>query len=111
MPILAYRCNELGVASNDETWELFFTTKQVDLSNVGIAYPSERDLNGSWVLYPKTANELCKEFDLDSLKPSGKRVWDMYDMKDYDGIQKRTEGEVRDTVALYKKMRKRIFRK
>ena len=32
-------------------------------------------------------------------------------MKDYDGIQKRTEGEVRDTVALYKKMRKRIFRK
>jgi len=111
LPILAYRCNELGVATNEETWELFFTTKQVDLSNVGIAYANQRDLKGSWVLYPKTANELCKEFDLKSVKPSGKRVWDMYDEKDFLGIQKRTEGEVRDTVDLYRKMRKRIFRK
>lgn len=111
LPILAYRCNELGVATNEETWELFFTTKQVDLSNVGIAYANKRDLKGSWVLYPKTANELCKEFDLNSVKPSGKKVWDMYDEKDFVGIQKRTEGEVRDTVALYRNMRKRIFLK
>ena len=111
LPILAYRCNELGVATNENTWELFFTTKQVDLSNIGIAYANKRDMKGSWVLYPKTANELCKEFGVNSVKPTGKKVWDMYEEKDFLGIQKRTEGEVRDTVALYKNMRKRIFRK
>ena len=68
-------------------------------------------MNGSWVLYPKTANELCKEFGVNSVKPTGKKVWDMYEEKDFVGIQKRTEGEVRDAVALYKNMRKRIFRK
>ena len=110
MPIIAFRCNELGVATNEEIWELLFTTKQVDLSNIGIAYANKRDCKGSWVLYPKTANELCKEFGVSSAKPSGKKVWDMYQEEDYLGIQTRTEGEVRDTISLYKKMRKRIFR-
>ena len=59
IPIIAFRCNELGVATNEEIWELLFTTKQVDLSNIGIAYANKRDRKGSWVLYPKTANELC----------------------------------------------------
>jgi len=112
MPILAYRCNELGVANNADVWELLFTTKQVDLSNIGISYATKnqkKGFKGYWVLYPKTANELCREFGIKSHKPSGKRVWDMYENKEFDGIVKRTEGEVRDTIELYRRMRKRIF--
>jgi hypothetical protein len=109
VPVIAFRCNELEVASSEEIWELLFTTKQVDLSNVGIAFPSQKDREASWVLYPKTANELCREFGVESTKPSGKRVWDMFEEGDYAGIQARTEGEVRNLLSLYKRMRKVIF--
>ena len=110
VPVIAFRCSELGVATNEDLWEVLFTTKQVDLSNVGIPYPSKRDRDGSWVLYPRTANELCREFGVDSVKPSGKRVWDMYLAEDFQGIRSRTEGEVFDSITVYRKMRKRIFK-
>ena len=45
LPILAYRCNELGVATNEETWEVYFTTKQVDLSKVGIPNAKKTEIN------------------------------------------------------------------
>ena len=109
LPVIAFRCNELDVETSAEVWSILFTTKQVDLSNVGISFPSQRDRSGCWVLYPKTANELCKEFGVKSSKPSGKKVWDMFEEGDYQGIKRRTEGEVRDIVSLYKRMRKRIF--
>ena len=109
VPVIAFRCNELGVETNEELWEALFTTKQVDLSNVGIAYPSERDRRDKWALYPRTANELCREFGVSSVKPSGKRVWDMFAEGDHQGIRSRTEGEVWDSISLYVKIKERVF--
>lgn len=97
MPFLAAKCREFQVAPPEEIYETLCKLRVVDLATAGIGFlqiPRP-------VLHPCTHNELANGFlgERDQ-KPTGKRVWTMADEKDYEGIEERCEGEVREMVAL-----------
>jgi hypothetical protein len=52
-------------------------------------------------MYPKTVNQMFNRFGLEQEKVPSSNVWDKYDNKDYEWIEKRTEREVRDCMNLY----------
>lgn len=93
---LAAKCQEYAVAPLDIIYETICKLWVVDLSAAGIVFlqiPRP-------VLHPSTHNELANGFlDERNQMPTGKRVWDMADEKDY-AADERCEGEVREMVAL-----------
>ncbi len=97
LPFLAAKCQEYQVAPQEEIYETICKMRVVDLATAGIGFlqiPRP-------VLHPCTHNELANGFlgERDQ-KPTGKRVWDMADEKDYQSIEKRCEEDVREMVAL-----------
>ncbi|HJJ96134.1 MAG TPA: hypothetical protein O0X38_00610 [Methanocorpusculum sp.] len=97
LPFLAAKCQEYAVAPPEVIYETVCKLRVVDLATAGIGFlriPRP-------VLHPCTHNELANGFlgDRDQ-KPTGKRVWDMADEKEYASIEERCEGEVREMVAL-----------
>jgi hypothetical protein len=95
IPVLYIRSLANQVASASDLYETYFKTKVVDLTNVGIALS-----RNTTVLYPKTANDLTTILQIQSHKKSGKKVWDMFDSRDYDAIKVRTASEVEDTIQI-----------
>lgn len=97
IPFLAAKCQEFQVASPEEIYETICKLRVADLATAGIGFLQI----SRPVLHPCTHNELANGFlgERDQ-KPTGKRVWTMADEKDYDGIEERWEGEVREMVAL-----------
>ena len=98
LPFLAAKCWEYTVAPPEVIiYETVCKLRVIDLAIAGIRFlriPRP-------VLHPCTRNELANRFlgDRDQ-KPTGKRVWDMADEKEYAAIEERCEGEVREVVAL-----------
>lgn len=107
VPVLFIRSLEYDFAAPDELFECYFKTKQVDLSNVGIAFVNKVEP----VLYPRPTGQLLRRFGISEGKPTGMSVWEMYDNGDHEAIENRTEGEVRDCVKIYHSMKSMIFQK
>jgi hypothetical protein len=91
LPMLVARSMELGLARPGELFDLFFKTKTVDLSNAGLALRRRKPVP---ILYPISARELGALLGGDPDKPSGKKVWELYDRRRYDDIEQRVRGEV-----------------
>ncbi|MDU9376902.1 hypothetical protein McpSp1_15390 [Methanocorpusculaceae archaeon Sp1] len=102
MPFLTAKCLEYEVAAPEEIYETICKVRVVDLATAGIGFlqiPRP-------VLHPCTHNELANGLlGIRDQKPTGKRVWEMADEKDYSGIEKRCEEEVREMVALMNAMK------
>jgi len=96
LPILYIRSVKNRIDKSENIFEVYFKTKPVDLSNVGISF-----FNREKVMYPKTVNQIFSRFGLDQEKVPSTHVWDKYDNEDYEWIEKRTEREVRDCINLY----------
>lgn len=107
VPILYIRSIANEIDEPDKLFECYFKTKQVDLSNVAIPYFNR----GPRVMYPKTTNQILGRFSIKSEKSSGIKVWEMYDARDYDEIEDRTENEVRDCIEIYRSLYKIIYGK
>jgi hypothetical protein len=86
----------------DNLCEIYFKTKMVDLGDVGISLfrPSPQFP----VPYPKTTNALMARLGLQVQKGSGKNVWQMFDSKEFQGIQARTEEEVKNLKIIASKI-------
>lgn len=96
LPGLFSRSLRHHIARRSELFSCYFNLKTIDLSDVGVLLPPRPP-----VLYPRTANELAREFNLPEDKKSGKRVWDLYDTGDYASIEARTKEEVLNVIRLY----------
>ncbi len=96
LPALFSRSLVHHIASRSELFSCYFHLKIVDLSDVGTLLPPRPP-----VLYPRTANELARHFDLPKEKKSGTNVWNMYDAGDYTSIEARTKEEVLNLIKIY----------
>ena len=102
IPALFVRSALHHIDSEEALYETYFKTKVVDLGDVGI--PLFKKNNKCYPLYPRTTNDLIQELQVKSLKTSGKRVWDLYDAKDFDAIKSRTASEVEDVIEIANKI-------
>lgn len=91
LPMLIGRALQLELAPSGELFDLFFKTKPVDLSNAALGLRRSRPTP---LLYPMTARELGALLGGDARKPSGKRVWELYDAGQFEAIERRARGEV-----------------
>lgn len=96
IPALFSRSLIHHIAPRSDLFSCYFNLKTVDLSDVGVLLPPR-----SPVLYPRTANEIARHFDLPEDKKSGKQVWDQYDTGDYASIEMRTKEEVQNMIHIY----------
>lgn len=95
IPALYIRSVLHQIAPAAELYEIYFKTKIIDLSNVGITL-----FMSNGVLYPKSANDLTSRLEIKSLKTPGKSVWDMYESRQFDAIKARTASEVEDAIEI-----------
>jgi hypothetical protein len=98
IPALYVRSVKHNIASKEELYETYFKAKVVDLGEAAI--PLFNKNASVYPLYPKTVDELLKELGIKSTKSSGKRVWKMYEAKDFEGIKARTAAEVEDAISM-----------
>ncbi len=102
IPALYVRSKLHGVRTDEALYETYFKAKVVDLGDVGI--PLFRKNSKVYPLYPKTTNDLICELRVQSQKTSGKRVWDLYDSKEFEAIMARTAAEVEDAIEIATKI-------
>jgi hypothetical protein len=107
VPALYVRSAFHRIASETALYETYFKTKIVDLSDAGIGF--FRNNPAIYPLYPKTANALAARFGIrargiQGRKVSGKSVWDLYDLGQFDEIKERTASEVEDAIEIASKM-------
>ena len=85
-----------GIADPAELFELFFKSRPIELSNeASFLFPEEPHL------YPKTTKEIAGRLGLKEEKGSSKTVWELYEAKEYEAIEKRTEAELRTVLKIY----------
>jgi len=102
LPYLFARMNEHHIASPEELFSVTLPVKIVDLSQIGTI------LFKNNILYPPTTNGLKKYLKLTTpVKPSGTKVWDQFDSKDYKGIERRTMQEIEDFIGIYARLREK----
>jgi hypothetical protein len=102
IPALYVRSKLHNVDSDENLYETYFKAKVVDLGDVGI--PLFKKNPKVYPLYPRTTRDLIQELLVQSSKTSGKRVWDMYDAGDFEGIKARTSSEVDDAIEIANKI-------
>jgi hypothetical protein len=97
LPFLLCKCLLHEIAPPEDIYETLCKFRVLDLSAAGIGFVK----SGHPVLYPCTHNELADSLLGERVqKPTGKRVWDFVDEKQYPAIARRCEGEVREMAAI-----------
>ncbi|MFW9996613.1 MAG: hypothetical protein ACFFD4_31510 [Candidatus Odinarchaeota archaeon] len=100
LPYLYNRMNKYQIATSEELFSVILPVKVIDLSQIGTLLFK----NGN-ILYPPTTNGLKHRLQLTTPdKPSGSKVWDQFDTKDYQGIEQRTMQEVEDFILMYEQL-------
>lgn len=107
LPGLYARSILLRIDEGPNLYETYLKTKVVDLSEVAIPYFNK---NRPRLLYPITTNSIVRRFGIDeSLKTTGKGVWEMADENDFEGIKNRVRSEVETLSKIYLRLVKEIF--
>ena len=96
LPTLYIRCENLGVDSKENLFNIFFKSQHIELNCVAIPF-----FNRTSQLHPIPANWIYRDFGINKPKPSGVEVWGMYDDGDHDSIIQRTTGEVMDCLKIF----------
>ena len=102
IPALFVRSKMHNIDSDEALYETYFKAKVVDLGDAGI--PLFRKNPKIYSLYPKTTNDLICQLGVKSSKTSGKKVWDLYDAKEFEAIKSRTASEVDDAIEIANKI-------
>ena len=90
------------ILSNQEAFALQNRFRIVDLSSVSI--PAFN--NSTFFLYPKTKNNILNKYYNGEKFESGKSVWDMFDNREFSGIEDRVLKEIIASFICYKNMKK-----
>ncbi len=101
MPFLLAKCLQYEVAPPEEIYNTIGKCRVVDLSVAGIGFiPMQHP-----ILHPCSHNQLADALLPErERKPTGKKVWDMMDAKDYGAVEQRCESEVREMVEIADRM-------
>ena len=102
IPALFVRSKMHNIDSEEALYETYFKAKVVHLGDVGITLSSKNPK--VYPLYPKTTNDLIVRLGVKSSKTSGKRVWDLYYLKEFEAIKARTASEVDDAIEISNKI-------
>lgn len=97
IPILFELFKRYKILTNTEAFIFLNKFRVVDLSQLAISTFN----NSNYFLYPKTKNEILMKY-IDGKKfESGKVVWELYESKNYAGIEERVLDEVVSTHKCY----------
>ncbi|MDO9523652.1 MAG: hypothetical protein Q7J08_08095 [Methanocorpusculum sp.] len=101
MPFLLAKCLQYQVAPLEEIYNTIGKCRVVDLSVAGIGFiPTQNP-----ILHPCSHNQLADALLPErERKPTGKKVWEMMDAKDYGAVERRCESEVREMVEIANRM-------
>jgi hypothetical protein len=97
IPIIFELFKRYKILTNAEAFSFQNKFRVVDLSQLSIATFN----NPNNFLYPKTKNHILNKYLKDKKFESGKSVWDLYDVKDYNGIAARVLDEILSTYKCY----------
>lgn len=108
IPTLYIRSAMHHIDNEEQLYETYLKTKIVDLGDVGI--PLFRNDPRIFPIYPKTTNALTARLGLQAQgrKDSGKSVWELYELQQFDTIKERTASEVEDTIKIASSIVSRI---
>lgn len=98
LPILIELFKRYKILTNAEAFVFQNKFRVVDLSQLSISTFN----NGNNFLYPKSKNEILLKYINGKKFESGKAVWELYESKDYAGIEERVLDEVTSTHKCYK---------
>lgn len=100
IPTLYMRSMMHNIDNQQALYETYFKTKVVDLGDVGILL--FRNDPKIYPMYPKTTNALMSRLGLQTQgrKETGKNVWELYELGQYDAIKERTASEVENAVKI-----------
>lgn len=101
LPALMIRMNRYSLAPSSRVHELIYGTRQIDLSCAALCQFKSGEGDFS---YPKTKTELYQKYLKQGRIDPGESIWDLYDGRNYDAIEKRNEDEVSACIAVYKAM-------
>ena len=96
LPILYIRSNYYDFASPSELFSLYFASKPIDLTDIGINY-----VKPGKILKPVSTSDLMRSLGLEKEKTTGQHVWELYDNSDYELIEQRTREEVQVNIELF----------
>lgn len=97
VPILFELFKRFNILSNAEAFSFQNGFRTVDLSQLAIAtFNNHNDF-----LYPKTKGIILNKFLPSTTFETGKSVWELYEMKNYESIQARVLEEVAATYRCY----------
>jgi hypothetical protein len=106
MPILYLRSLKYKIDTPEELYNIYFKSRFIELSNTcSFLFPEER------ILYPKTAREINTKMRNNYYKDKSITVWDLFDNKKTDEIEKRTTQELINILLVYDKIQNDIFTK
>ena len=98
LPILVELFKRYKILTNAESFIFQNKFRVVDLSQLSISTFN----NGNNFLYPKTKNVILNKYINGTKFETGKVVWDLYESKEYSGIEKRVLDEVVSIHKCYK---------
>lgn len=97
IPILFELFKRFNILSNPEAFAFQNKFRAIDLSQLAVATFN----NSNNFLYPKTKNQILNKYLPGTKFESGKSVWELYELKDYETIQARVLSEVSLTHRCY----------
>jgi hypothetical protein len=100
IPIIFNLFERYKVLSNYESFKFTNRFRIIDLSQMSIATFN----NSNNFLYPKTKNNILNKY-INGIKfEDGRKVWELYENKDYETIEKRTKDEIYFSHVCYEKI-------
>ena len=97
IPILFELFKRFNILTNPEAFSFQNSFRAIDLSQLAVATFN----NPNNFLYPKTKSHILNKYLPDTKFETGKSVWELYESKDYQGIQNRVLSEVYSTHRCY----------
>lgn len=97
IPILFELFKRFNILTNSEAFSFQNSFRVIDLSQLAVATFN----NPNNFLYPKTKNHILNKYLPGTKFETGKSVWELYELKDYKGIQARVLSEVSSTHRCY----------
>ncbi len=101
VPALVTKLSSSAVADPARIYDLLCGCRQIDLTT---ATCCQFSFNHSYFTYPKSKSALYQKYLNGKKLDSGKSVWNLYDNKNFDAIEKRSREEINDALAIYKAM-------
>jgi hypothetical protein len=101
IPSLLTRFIDHSIADPARVYDILCGCRQIDLSTATFCQFS---FNHSYFAYPKSKSALYQKYLNSKKMDTGKSVWELYETGNYQQIERRSNEEIDDAIAIYKSM-------